>query len=131
MAQSPPNLAPRKPQGSLCLTGLPALFPKVYKGEETTFHISGLQVSTDYRFRVCACRRCGDTSQELCGPFSPSAAFTLQRGALELPGEPGSAHDPKAKPMVPTDEQFAALIVLGFASLSIIFACILQYFFMK
>ncbi|KAF4796140.1 fibronectin type III domain-containing protein 3B isoform X2 [Turdus rufiventris] len=113
------------------LVGRESEYKQVYKGEETTFHISGLQVSTDYRFRVCACRRCGDTSQELCGPFSPSAAFTLQRGALELPGEPGSAHDPKAKPMVPTDEQFAALIVLGFASLSIIFACILQYFFMK
>uniref|UniRef100_A0A8C3UDA3 Fibronectin type III domain-containing protein 3B n=1 Tax=Catharus ustulatus TaxID=91951 RepID=A0A8C3UDA3_CATUS len=113
------------------LVGRESEYKQVYKGEETTFHISGLQVSTDYRFRVCACRRCGDTGQELSGPFSPSAAFALQRGALELPGEPGSAHDPKAKPMVPTDEQFAALIVLGFASLSIIFACILQYFFMK
>ncbi|KAI1235989.1 hypothetical protein IHE44_0002083 [Lamprotornis superbus] len=112
------------------LVGRESEYKQVYKGEETTFHISGLQVNTDYRFRVCACRRCGDTCQELSGPFSPSAAFALQRGALALP-EPGAAHDPKAKPMVPTDEQFAALIVLGFASLSIIFACILQYFFMK
>ncbi|NXH64477.1 FND3B protein, partial [Rhabdornis inornatus] len=112
------------------LVGRESEYKQVYKGEETTFHISGLQVNTDYRFRVCACRRCGDTCQELSGPFSPSAAFALQRSALVLP-EPGSAHDPKAKPMVPTDEQFAALIVLGFASLSIIFACILQYFFMK
>ncbi|NXD38329.1 FND3B protein, partial [Copsychus sechellarum] len=113
------------------LVGRESEYKQVYKGEETTFHISGLQVSTDYRFRVCACRRCGDTSQELSGPFSPSAAFALQRGAPELPGEPGAARDPKAKPLVPTDEQFAALIVLGFASLSIVFACILQYFFMK
>ncbi|NXS88956.1 FND3B protein, partial [Erpornis zantholeuca] len=113
------------------LVGRESEYKQVYKGEETTFHISGLQVNTDYRFRVCACRRCLDTSQELSGPFSPSAAFALQRSALVLAGEPGSAHDPKAKAMVPTDEQFAALIVLGFASLSIIFACILQYFFMK
>ncbi|NXU98017.1 FND3B protein, partial [Cettia cetti] len=113
------------------LVGRESEYKQVYKGEETTFHISGLQVNTDYRFRVCACRRCLDTCQELSGPFSPSAAFTLPRSAPELPGEPGSAHDAKAKAMVPTDEQFAALIVLGFASLSIIFACILQYFFMK
>ncbi|NWI76412.1 FND3B protein, partial [Dryoscopus gambensis] len=113
------------------LVGRESEYKQVYKGEETTFHISGLQVNTDYRFRVCACRRCLDTSQELSGPFSPSVAFALQRSALVLAGEPGSADDPKAKAMVPTDEQFAALIVLGFASLSIIFACILQYFFMK
>ncbi|NXB06247.1 FND3B protein, partial [Cnemophilus loriae] len=113
------------------LVGRESEYKQVYKGEETTFHISGLQVNTDYRFRVCACRRCLDTSQELSGPFSPSVAFALQRSALVLAGEPGGAADPKAKATVPTDEQFAALIVLGFASLSIVFACILQYFFMK
>uniref|UniRef100_A0A8C9EX02 Fibronectin type III domain-containing protein 3B n=1 Tax=Pavo cristatus TaxID=9049 RepID=A0A8C9EX02_PAVCR len=103
----------------------------VYKGDETTFQISGLQVNTDYRFRVCVCRRCSDTSQELSGPFSPSVAFMLQRNEIMLAGEMGSIDDPKIKSMIATDEQFAALIVLGFASLSIIFACILQYFFMK
>lgn len=124
-------LAALKAGGGCASPGLPGLSLQVYKGEETTFHISGLQVNTDYRFRVCACRRCLDTSQELSGPLSPSVAFALQRSALVLAGEPGGADDPKAKAMVPTDEQFAALIVLGFASLSIIFACILQYFFMK
>ncbi|NXC06924.1 FND3B protein, partial [Orthonyx spaldingii] len=113
------------------LVGRESEYKQVYKGEDTTFHISGLQANTDYRFRVCACRRCLDTSQELSGPFSPSAAFAVERSALLLAGEPGGAQDHKAKAMVPTDEQFAALIVLGFASLSIIFACILQYFFMK
>ncbi|KAJ7401377.1 hypothetical protein BTVI_96666 [Pitangus sulphuratus] len=113
------------------LVGRESEYKQVYKGEETTFHISGLQVNTDYRFRVCVCRRCLDTSQELSGPFSPSVAFALQRNDIMLAGEMGSTDDPKMKSMIPTDEQFAALIVLGFASLSIIFACILQYFFMK
>uniref|UniRef100_A0A663E2T7 Fibronectin type III domain-containing protein 3B n=1 Tax=Aquila chrysaetos chrysaetos TaxID=223781 RepID=A0A663E2T7_AQUCH len=113
------------------LVGRESEYKQVYKGEETTFHISGLQVNTDYRFRVCVCRRCLDTSQELSGPFSPSVAFMLQRNEIVLAGEMGSIDDPKIKSMIPTDEQFAALIVLGFASLSIIFACILQYFFMK
>ncbi|NWY66175.1 FND3B protein, partial [Erithacus rubecula] len=113
------------------LVGRESEYKQVYKGEETTFQISGLQASTDYRFRVCACRRCGATGQELSGPFSPSAALALPRGAPEPPGEPGAARGPAAKAPLPTDEQFAALIVLGFASLSIVFACILQYFFMK
>ncbi|NXV44928.1 FND3B protein, partial [Uria aalge] len=113
------------------LVGRESEYKQVYKGEETTFHISGLQINTDYRFRVCVCRRCLDTSQELSGPFSPSVAFMLQRNEIMLAGEMGSIDDPKIKSMIPTDEQFAALIVLGFASLSIIFACILQYFFMK
>lgn len=104
---------------------------KVYKGEETTFQISGLQTNTDYRFRVCVCRRCLDTSQELSGPFSPSVAFMLQRSELLLAGETGRIDDPKTKSLMPSDEQFAALLVLGFASVSILFAFILQYLLMK
>ncbi|KAM4863771.1 fibronectin type III domain-containing protein 3B isoform X2 [Urocitellus parryii] len=113
------------------LVGRESEYKQVYKGEEATFQISGLQSNTDYRFRVCACRRCLDTSQELSGAFSPSVAFVLQRSEVMLTGDMGSLDDPKMKSMMPTDEQFAALIVLGFATLSILFAFILQYFLMK
>ncbi|XP_008565081.1 PREDICTED: fibronectin type III domain-containing protein 3B [Galeopterus variegatus] len=113
------------------LVGRESEYKQVYKGEEATFQISGLQTNTDYRFRVCACRRCLDTSQELSGAFSPSAAFVLQRSEVMLTGDMGNLDDPKMKSMMPTDEQFAALIVLGFATLSILFAFILQYFLMK
>ncbi|XP_003256512.2 fibronectin type III domain-containing protein 3B [Nomascus leucogenys] len=113
------------------LVGRESEYKQVYKGEEATFQISGLQTNTDYRFRVCACRRCLDTSQELSGAFSPSAAFVLQQSEVMLTGDMGSLDDPKMKSMMPTDEQFAAIIVLGFATLSILFAFILQYFLMK
>ncbi|XP_003794341.1 fibronectin type III domain-containing protein 3B [Otolemur garnettii] len=113
------------------LVGRESEYKQVYKGEEAAFHISGLQTSTEYRFRVCACRRCLDTSQELSGAFSPSTAFVLQPSEVMLTGDMGSLDDPKMKSMMPTDEQFAALIVLGFATLSIVFAFILQYFLMK
>ncbi|CAH6789245.1 Fndc3b [Phodopus roborovskii] len=113
------------------LVGRESEYKQVYKGEEATFQISGLQSNTDYRFRVCACRRCVDTSQELSGAFSPSVAFVLQQREVMLTGDMGSMDDPKMKGMMPTDEQFAALIVLGFATLSILFAFILQYFLMK
>uniref|UniRef100_A0A667GR78 Fibronectin type III domain containing 3B n=1 Tax=Lynx canadensis TaxID=61383 RepID=A0A667GR78_LYNCA len=113
------------------LVGRESEYKQVYKGEEATFQISGLQTNTDYRFRVCVCRRCVDTSQELSGAFSPSAAFVLQRSEVMLTGDTGSIDDPRMKSMMPTDEQFAALIVVGFATLSILFAFILQYFLMK
>ncbi|XP_042314477.1 LOW QUALITY PROTEIN: fibronectin type III domain-containing protein 3B [Sceloporus undulatus] len=112
------------------LVGRESEYKQVYKGEETTFQISGLQTNTDYRFRVCVCRRCLDTSQELNGPFSPSVAFMPQRSELMLT-EVGRIDDPKTKSMMPSDEQFAALLVLGFATVSILFAFILQYLFMK
>ncbi|XP_035278522.1 fibronectin type III domain containing 3Ba isoform X1 [Anguilla anguilla] len=113
------------------LVGRESEYKQVFKGEETTFQISGLQNNMDYRFRVCACRRCADTAQELCGPLSPSSLFTLRRTELALPGEPGAANADAALGMMASDEQFAALIVLGFATLSILMAFILQYFFMK
>ncbi|XP_075717735.1 fibronectin type III domain-containing protein 3B isoform X2 [Rhinoderma darwinii] len=106
-------------------------YKQVYKGEDTSFHISGVQTNMDYRFRVSVCRRCIDTSQELCGSYSPSASFIMRRNDLMLPEDLSHLDCSKLKGMVPTDEQFAILIVLGFATLSILFAFILQYFFMK
>ncbi|XP_043558530.1 fibronectin type III domain containing 3Ba isoform X1 [Chiloscyllium plagiosum] len=106
-------------------------YKQVYKGEDTTFQISGLQTNTDYRFRVCACRRCQDMSQELTGPFSPSAIFTLRRKESPPTSELRTAELAKMRSVMPSDEQFAALILVGFASLSIFIAFVLQYFIMK
>nr|XP_033814966.1 fibronectin type III domain-containing protein 3B [Geotrypetes seraphini]XP_033814967.1 fibronectin type III domain-containing protein 3B [Geotrypetes seraphini]XP_033814968.1 fibronectin type III domain-containing protein 3B [Geotrypetes seraphini]XP_033814969.1 fibronectin type III domain-containing protein 3B [Geotrypetes seraphini]XP_033814971.1 fibronectin type III domain-containing protein 3B [Geotrypetes seraphini] len=113
------------------LVGRESEFKQVFKGEDTTFQISGLQANTEYRFRVCVCRRCLDTSQELSGPFSPSVVFMPRRNEPLLTGDLASLEDSKLKNMMPSDEQFAALIIVGFATLSIFFAFILQYFFMK
>lgn len=94
-----------------------------------------LQGNTDYRFRVGACRRCQDSCQELCGPLSPSSSFTLRRQesasasgdlcAMET-GKGGGGGG-----LISSDERFAALIVCVFAGVSILMACLLQYFFMK
>ncbi|XP_042195142.1 LOW QUALITY PROTEIN: fibronectin type III domain-containing protein 3B-like [Callorhinchus milii] len=107
-------------------------YKQVYKGKDTTFQLSGLQASTDYRFRVCACRRCLDTAHELSGPFSPSAVFTVRRRDSAVRGEGGGGSEvAKVRSMMPSDEQFAALILTGFATLSILIAFVLQYFIMK
>uniref|UniRef100_A0A8C9WKE9 Fibronectin type III domain containing 3Ba n=1 Tax=Scleropages formosus TaxID=113540 RepID=A0A8C9WKE9_SCLFO len=113
------------------LVGRDSEYKQVFKGDESSFQISGLQASTDYRFRVCVCRRCQDSGQELCGPPSPPSLLTLRRCEPVAAGEPDPAHAAKALGLISSDEQFATLIVLGFASLSILIAFILQYFFMK
>ncbi|XP_037097038.1 fibronectin type III domain containing 3Ba [Syngnathus acus] len=122
------------------LVGRESEYKQVFKGEESTFQISSLQANIDYRFRVGACRRCQDSCQELCGPLSPSSHFTLRRqeasgaggvagggscAALAGPGRGAAAS------LMSSDERFAALIVCVFAGLSILIACILQYFLMK
>ncbi|KAJ8387179.1 hypothetical protein AAFF_G00159910 [Aldrovandia affinis] len=106
-------------------------YKQVFKGEEAGFQVSGLQCNAEYRFRVCVCRRCGYGTQELCGPFSPTSFFSLRRTKLAVLGEPGAAEMDKAHGVISSDEQFAAVIVLGFAALSILMAFVLQYFFLK
>uniref|UniRef100_A0A8C2ETW1 Fibronectin type III domain containing 3Ba n=1 Tax=Cyprinus carpio TaxID=7962 RepID=A0A8C2ETW1_CYPCA len=113
------------------LVGRESDYKQLYKGEDTTFQISGLQNNTDYRFRVYVCRRCQDSTQELCGPLSPSSLFTLRRTELALPGELNSAETLKPSGMFATDERFAAVLVGAFAALSFLIAFVVEYFFMK
>ncbi|KAL0200677.1 hypothetical protein M9458_003864, partial [Cirrhinus mrigala] len=87
----------------------------LYKGEDTSFQISGLQINTDYRFRVYV-------TQELCGPLSPSSHFTLRRTELALPGDLNMAEALKPSGMFATDERFAAVLVGAFAALSFLIA---------
>ncbi|KAM6960940.1 fibronectin type III domain containing 3Ba [Aplochiton taeniatus] len=113
------------------LVGRESEYKQVYKGEEGAFPISGLQGNTDYRFRVGACRRCHDACQELCGPLSPSTLFTLRRQETGTSDELCPVEAGRRPGLMWSDERFAALIVLGFAGLSILMACLLQYCFMK
>uniref|UniRef100_A0A9J8B2R8 Fibronectin type III domain containing 3B n=1 Tax=Cyprinus carpio carpio TaxID=630221 RepID=A0A9J8B2R8_CYPCA len=106
------------------LGGRDSDYKQVYKGDETSFQLSGLQWNTDYRVRVFACRRCVDTLQELCGSFSPSAHFNLRRSDATLAVEADITRVPMGKTL--TDEQFAGLIVFGVASLSVLMAFLLQ-----
>lgn len=97
---------------------------QVYKGEDTVFQLFGLQWNTDYRLRVFVCRRCADTSQELCGSFSPSTHFCPRRAVSSLSVDAGSVTSSSGKKL--TDEQFASIIVVGVASLSIFIAYLLH-----
>uniref|UniRef100_A0A672S7W8 Fibronectin type III domain-containing protein 3B-like n=1 Tax=Sinocyclocheilus grahami TaxID=75366 RepID=A0A672S7W8_SINGR len=113
------------------LVGRESDYKQLYKGEDASFQISGLQNNTDYRFRAYVCRRCQDSTQELCGPLSPPSLFTLRRTELTLPGELNSPDTLKPSGMFATDERFAAVLVGAFAALSFLIAFVVEYFFMK
>ncbi|XP_030631935.1 fibronectin type III domain containing 3Ba [Chanos chanos] len=113
------------------LVGRESEYKQVYKGEGSSFQISGLQINTEYRFRVCVCRRCQDSTQELCGPLSPSSLFTMRRTELAMPGEAATSTTANAMGILSTDERFAAALVGAFAALSFLIAFIVEYFFME
>lgn len=92
-----------------------------------------LQCNTEYRFRVCVCRRCQDSSQDLSGPLSPPSLFTPRRPEPTQTTDAAAAAAGAVTPtgIISTDERFAAVIVCAFAAFSILMAFVLQYFFMK
>lgn len=106
------------------LGGRESEYKQVYKGEDASFQLLGLQWNTDYRVRVFACRRCSDSLQELCGSFSPSALFSLRRTDTTLAVEADVNKSTISRSL--SDEQFAGLIVFGVASLSVLIAFLLQ-----
>ncbi|XP_028923415.1 fibronectin type-III domain-containing protein 3A-like [Ornithorhynchus anatinus] len=108
---------------------------QVYKGPETSFRLCNFQPDPDHRVRVCAGRRYRDAAgpQELCGPYSPGAAFPCPKPAATGP-EPEAAPGPGAGPARQTelsDEQFALILVVGFAAVAVLFAAVIQYFMIK
>uniref|UniRef100_A0A673WI15 Fibronectin type-III domain-containing protein 3A n=1 Tax=Salmo trutta TaxID=8032 RepID=A0A673WI15_SALTR len=115
----------------LCiLTSLVSLL-QVYKGSATSYQMPGLQPNSEYRFRVCAIRQCQD-APELSGPYSPTVTLSPQRSELSAGSVssvgPRAGADP-ARPL--TDEQWAALIIMLCAVISILIAFIIQYFVIK
>nr|XP_003223437.2 PREDICTED: fibronectin type-III domain-containing protein 3A [Anolis carolinensis] len=106
---------------------------QVYKGPETSFRFSNLQTNCEYRFRVCAGRQYQDSAgpQELLGPYSPSTAFSSQKQELVSPCTDAGSDLPKSRRKPLSDEQFAFLLLLIFATVAILFAVIIQYFVIK
>uniref|UniRef100_A0A8C9TY20 Fibronectin type III domain containing 3B n=1 Tax=Scleropages formosus TaxID=113540 RepID=A0A8C9TY20_SCLFO len=138
----PPALkAPRVTQlnGSTCritwdgippMRGDPISFIlQVLVGRESEYKQVNEQ-NAEHRFRVAACRRCSDTDQELCGPFSPPCLFSaplLNPTADALLRGKGD----QSYSGICTDEQFAALIVVVLTAISIVTAFVLHFLVME
>ncbi|KAG7464909.1 hypothetical protein MATL_G00170660 [Megalops atlanticus] len=106
---------------------------QLYRGADASFAWRAVVPAGDWRLRVSAGRQCQDGG-ELWGQQSPSTALppTEPPGAAQVESRaaPGNgAHPRKGRSL--TDEQFALLLLLGFATVAILFAVIIQYFVIK
>ncbi|NWY75412.1 FND3A protein, partial [Erithacus rubecula] len=109
-------------------------FDQVYKGPEPSFRLPAAQSGCEYRARVCAGRRCAALpgGAELCGPFSPSTAFSCQRRERGPEPAPGPVPGPGPGPARPREERAIAIALLcGFAVVAILFAVVIQHFVIK
>ncbi|XP_069749835.1 fibronectin type-III domain-containing protein 3A-like isoform X2 [Narcine bancroftii] len=106
---------------------------QVYKGPMTSFCLANVQTSCEYKFRVCAGRQYQDAIgiQELYGPYSPIVSFSSHKHESTSISSETTVALTKIPKETLSDEHFAALILVAFAGLSILFAFIIQYFVIK
>ncbi|XP_067896397.1 fibronectin type-III domain-containing protein 3A isoform X3 [Heterodontus francisci] len=114
------------------MVGKDSEFKQIYKGPETTFQVSNLQLNCEYRFRVCAIRQCQGTQgfHDLMGPYSATVILYSQRNETPASNSKDTTEVTKTAQTL-SDEQCAALILALFAIVSILIAFIVQYFVIK
>lgn len=102
---------------------------QIYKGSATSFHLSNMSSSAEYRFRVCAIRQCQD-APEIMSPYSSTVILLPPR--VETPATSSAAGSKSSEAQKPkhslTDEQFSFLIIALLAVTSILIAVAIQYF---
>ncbi|XP_027446653.1 fibronectin type-III domain-containing protein 3A isoform X3 [Zalophus californianus] len=107
-------------------------FKQIYKGPDSSFRYSSLQLNCEYRFRVCAIRQCQDPvgHQDLVGPYSTTVLFISQRTDPPASTSRDTVESTRSRRAL-SDEQCAAVILVLFAFFSILIAFIIQYFVIK
>ncbi|TRY90899.1 hypothetical protein DNTS_021967 [Danionella cerebrum] len=100
-------------------------FRQIYKGSATSYLLSSLSSTSEYRFRVCAIRQCQD-APEILGPYSSTVILLPPR--LDPPSSSSKPTEPPKPKRSLTDEQFSFLIIALLAVTSILIAVAIQYF---
>ncbi|XP_068123361.1 fibronectin type-III domain-containing protein 3A isoform X1 [Hyperolius riggenbachi] len=114
------------------LVGKDSDFKQAYKGPNTSYRYSALHLNCEYRFRVCAIRQCQDAAgpQDLTGPYSATVLFISHRNESQT-STSKDIIEPTRTARTLSDEQCAAVILVLFATFSILIAFIIQYFVIK
>uniref|UniRef100_A0A2K6F8C2 Fibronectin type-III domain-containing protein 3A n=1 Tax=Propithecus coquereli TaxID=379532 RepID=A0A2K6F8C2_PROCO len=111
------------------MVGKDSEFKQIYKGPDSSFRYSSLQLNCEYRFRVCAIRQCQDPvgHQDPVGPYSTTVLFISQRTEPQASTNKDTVDSTRTRRAL-SDEQCAAVILVLFAFFSIFIAFIIQYF---
>nr|KAF6460328.1 fibronectin type III domain containing 3A [Molossus molossus] len=114
------------------MVGKDSEFKQIYKGPDSSFRYSSLQLNCEYRFRVCAIRQCQDPvgHQDLVGPYSTTVFFISQRTEPPASTTRDTVESTRTRRAL-SDEQCAAVILVLFAFFSILIAFVIQYFVIK
>ncbi|CAH2224926.1 fibronectin type-III domain-containing 3A isoform X1 [Pelobates cultripes] len=114
------------------MVGKDSDFKQIYKGPNTSLRYSALQLNCEYRFRVCAIRQCQDAAgpQDLIGPYSATVLFIMHRSEQQVTTSKDTVEASRTSRTL-SDEQCAAVILVLFATFSILIAFIIQYFVIK
>ncbi|XP_070539464.1 fibronectin type-III domain-containing protein 3A-like isoform X2 [Ptychodera flava] len=103
-------------------------YKQAYRGPGTVTKLDFLQANMEYRVRVCAIRQSVEEPGDLIGAYSPGAIFRTQNDTpiKEVVSEKEKIVKIERKPL--TDEQWAAIIVVGFAVCAILIALLVAQF---
>ncbi|XP_077340400.1 fibronectin type-III domain-containing protein 3A isoform X1 [Lithobates pipiens] len=114
------------------MAGKDSDFKQAYKGPNTSYRYSALHLNCEYRFRVCAIRQCQDAAgpQDLSGPYSATVLFISHKNESQS-NTSKDITEPTRTTRTLSDEQCAAVILVLFATFSILIAFIIQYFVIK
>ncbi|XP_077987462.1 fibronectin type-III domain-containing protein 3A-like [Glandiceps talaboti] len=103
-------------------------YKQAYRGAGTITKLDFLQPNMEYRVRVCAIRQSQDGTADLIGAYSPGTVFhTVSDTPIkEVVAKEDKIVKVERKPL--TDEQWAAIIVVGFAICAILIALLVAQF---
>ena len=96
----------------------------MYRGSETSFHITELHHKSEYLVRVCAVRQCSNGTQDLTGAYSPGVSFRTLEPKPLVTATNTTVASRIVEPKQLSDQQWAVIILLGFA----VFAVIVAFF---
>ena len=111
-----------------CISIILVFLFQIYKGDQTSFKISGLTAKTEWQVRVCAIRECSDGSGDLNGAFSPGASFTTTSPKLQQSqvGAVSTAVSRVTDRRPLSDQQWAFILLLGFTVCAVLLALLAQ-----
>lgn len=99
---------------------------QVYRGPNTSYRLTNLSPRTEYQARVCAVRQSTSRSGDITGAFSPGTVFSTLSPVPQRTLIAKTVETKISEPKQLTDQQWAMIILCGFALFAVLLAFIAQ-----